>query len=129
MPKVSNELKLQMGVDDDEKSSSLTDSTNKKLVHKKSLIETFQKLFKSSHKKNTATSSAKQQNQQQVDNPNKPIELVNYKKRQVNDSLIPSNSCTLNGIVSSSNSHVVPQKSVAFSKNNNLINNNNNHVS
>jgi hypothetical protein len=51
------------------------------MIQKKSLIETFQKLFKSSHKKNTNTS--KSNTQLDGNSISKPIELLNYKKRDL----------------------------------------------
>jgi len=61
---------------------SACDQVDKKLIQKKSLIETFQKLFKSSHKKNAANTS-KSNTQLDGSNISKPIELLNYKKRDL----------------------------------------------
>ncbi len=58
----------------------------KKLVHKKSLIETFQKLFKSAHRKNPNRTP------QTNTAASKPIELLNYKRQYPasNELMVPA---------------------------------------
>ena len=78
----SNSARVATPYESDPKSAD-----QKKLVHKKSLIETFQKLFKSAHRKNPNRTP-------QADNTaaSKPIELLNYKRQYPasNELMVPA---------------------------------------